>query len=162
MPDPITYSPAFEHRDWIDNEDVVQAGGEDGFNRRFNELRAELDRIASVFGLAEGAVQALETRIDEVEALAREGVAVTPVSQFDAVMNPGAFSGDQTVEAYPVDENRRIYHAAVQPLTSRDHAQVTPLFAYREESGQVTVTVQMKNESTEDRTRVRVQVSRVS
>lgn len=28
----ITYKRVFEHDDWIDNEDVVQAGGEKGFN----------------------------------------------------------------------------------------------------------------------------------
>jgi hypothetical protein len=30
----ITYSRTFQHADWVDNEDVVKAGGEKGFNHR--------------------------------------------------------------------------------------------------------------------------------
>ena len=44
----ITYKRTFEHADWIDNEDVVQAGGEKGFNARFHALEGELDSISSV------------------------------------------------------------------------------------------------------------------
>ena len=46
----ISYIRSFSHVDWIDNEDVVQAGGENGFNKKFRELEAELDRISAVFG----------------------------------------------------------------------------------------------------------------
>ena len=41
----ITYTRGYSHSDWIDNQDVVQAGGERGFNQEFHSLEAELDKI---------------------------------------------------------------------------------------------------------------------
>ncbi|MFD8208794.1 hypothetical protein ACFV2S_20665 [Streptomyces sp. NPDC059695] len=41
-----TYKPQFTHKDWIDNQDRVQAGGEDGLNRRFHLLEAEFAGLA--------------------------------------------------------------------------------------------------------------------
>ena len=41
----ITYTRSFQHQDWIDNEDIVQAGGERGFNVEFHALEAEFDKI---------------------------------------------------------------------------------------------------------------------
>ncbi|MFF7534703.1 hypothetical protein ACIP6Q_27750 [Streptomyces bobili] len=40
------YVPKFSHTDWIDNEDRVQAGGENGFNIRFHNLEAEFAALA--------------------------------------------------------------------------------------------------------------------
>ncbi|MFE5590979.1 hypothetical protein [Streptomyces sp. NPDC056549] len=40
------YTPQFTHKDWIDNQDRVQAGGEDGINRRFHLLEAEFAGLA--------------------------------------------------------------------------------------------------------------------
>jgi hypothetical protein len=47
----ITYTRAFQHVDWIDNEDVVQAGGEKGFNQKFHDLEAEFDELSNIIGL---------------------------------------------------------------------------------------------------------------
>src|SRR5713101_10104234 len=44
----ITYKRTFQHEDWIDNEDVVQAGGEKGFNVKFHALEAEFDQLSNV------------------------------------------------------------------------------------------------------------------
>jgi len=44
----ITYQRGFHHNDWIDNEDIVQAGGERGFNAEFHGLEAEFDKITGV------------------------------------------------------------------------------------------------------------------
>lgn len=44
----ITYKRSYQHPDWIDNEDIVQAGGERGFNVEFHGLEAEFDKISSV------------------------------------------------------------------------------------------------------------------
>lgn len=44
----ITYKRIFQHEDWIDNEDVVQAGGEKGFNVKFHGLETEFDNISGV------------------------------------------------------------------------------------------------------------------
>lgn len=48
MPD--NYAPRFQHTDWINNVDLVSADGENGFNKRFKDLRQELDAIARIIG----------------------------------------------------------------------------------------------------------------
>ncbi|WP_030760491.1 hypothetical protein [Streptomyces griseus] len=40
------YKPQFAHKDWIDNQDRVQAGGADGLNNRFHLLEAEFEGLA--------------------------------------------------------------------------------------------------------------------
>jgi hypothetical protein len=42
----VTYNRTFQHQDWIDNQDIVQAGGEKGFNAEFHGLESEFDKIA--------------------------------------------------------------------------------------------------------------------
>jgi len=44
----VTYNRTFQHQDWIDNQDIVQAGGERGFNAEFHSLEAEFDKITGV------------------------------------------------------------------------------------------------------------------
>ena len=44
----ITYNRTFTHVDWIDDEDIVQAGGEKGFNVEFHAFEAEFDNISGV------------------------------------------------------------------------------------------------------------------
>ncbi len=40
------YQPDFEHDPWIDNVDLVQAGGERGFNLLFDQIQIEFDKIS--------------------------------------------------------------------------------------------------------------------
>ncbi|MFD6916882.1 hypothetical protein [Streptomyces virginiae] len=40
------YKPQFAHKDWIDNQDRVQAGGTNGINDRFHQLEKEFARLA--------------------------------------------------------------------------------------------------------------------
>jgi hypothetical protein len=56
----ITYTRAYAHSDWIDNEDVVQAGGEKGFNQEFHSLESEFDNISATFGVANTAIQNIQ------------------------------------------------------------------------------------------------------
>lgn len=44
----VAYNRTFQHQDWIDGQDIVQAGGERGFNVEFHALEAELDTIGGV------------------------------------------------------------------------------------------------------------------
>jgi len=44
----ITYKRTFQHQDWIDNEDVIQAGGPRGFNLEFHSLEGEFDTLSGV------------------------------------------------------------------------------------------------------------------
>jgi len=56
----ISYTRSYAHNDWIDNQDVVQAGGEKGFNQEFHGLEAELDKISATFGAANTTIQNIQ------------------------------------------------------------------------------------------------------
>lgn len=58
----INYNPQFQHQDWVDNVDRVQAGGPNGFNGRFHSLEAEFQTISQVVGLIAAALNALGTK----------------------------------------------------------------------------------------------------
>src|SRR5436305_1075185 len=44
----ITYHRTYTHLNWIDNEDIVQADGEKGFNLEFHAIETEFDNISGV------------------------------------------------------------------------------------------------------------------
>jgi hypothetical protein len=56
----ISYTRTFTHADWIDNKDVVQAGGENGFNQKFHGLESELDQISSTFAETNTAINNIQ------------------------------------------------------------------------------------------------------
>jgi hypothetical protein len=43
------YQPVFDHQDWQDNVDIVQAGGENGFNAKFQTLKQEFNALKKEF-----------------------------------------------------------------------------------------------------------------
>ncbi len=43
----ITYQRTYKHQDWVDNQDIVSAGGDRGFNVEFHTLETEFDNNAS-------------------------------------------------------------------------------------------------------------------
>ncbi|MDA0160865.1 hypothetical protein OM076_11365 [Solirubrobacter ginsenosidimutans] len=50
---PAPFAREFEHPDWVDGENVVQAGqtpGEIGFNERFHQIERDLDRLGGGLG----------------------------------------------------------------------------------------------------------------
>jgi hypothetical protein len=55
----IAYTRTFTHADWIDNEDVVQAGGEKGFNARFHGIEDEFNKISAVVSQLNAALASL-------------------------------------------------------------------------------------------------------
>jgi hypothetical protein len=55
----VDYQPKFQHVDWIDNVDRVQAAGEHGFNQHFHDLEDEFTSLAEVVGLISDALDAL-------------------------------------------------------------------------------------------------------
>jgi hypothetical protein len=56
----IKYARTFTHQDWIDNEDVVQAEGENGFNGRFHSMESELDTIGTVVGTIDTEIKKIQ------------------------------------------------------------------------------------------------------
>lgn len=55
----LSYIPKFQHTDWVDNVDRVQASGDNGFNIRFHALEAEFALLADVIKRASDALDAL-------------------------------------------------------------------------------------------------------
>jgi hypothetical protein len=70
----VTYTPGFQHEDWVDNVDRVQAGGPNGFNLRFNTIEAEFQKI-------EQAVQTIDTALGSLGQQVRAPITVglTPI-----------------------------------------------------------------------------------
>jgi hypothetical protein len=57
------YQRKFKHDDWIDNQDVVQADGERGFNPKFHALEDEFDAIAKAIGDLAAAIVPVPSRM---------------------------------------------------------------------------------------------------
>jgi len=58
---PTGYTRHFQHQDWIDFVDPVQAGGNNGFNERFHALESEFDLIAASISSVDNAVTNLQS-----------------------------------------------------------------------------------------------------
>ena len=58
---PTGYTRQFQHQDWIDFVDPVQAGGNNGFNERFHALESEFDLVSAAIGSADSAISSLQT-----------------------------------------------------------------------------------------------------
>jgi hypothetical protein len=96
----IGYTRTFTHREWIDNVDRVQAGGDNGFNDRFHALEAEFDAIQAGFKQAGDAIDALSEKPPPREV----STTLTPV-----LVPTGtpweAFAGGATKQAGATDAN---------------------------------------------------------
>jgi hypothetical protein len=57
---PTGYTRQFQHTDWIDFVDPVQAGGNNGFNERFHALESEFDLISGAITSVDSALSAFE------------------------------------------------------------------------------------------------------
>jgi hypothetical protein len=131
----INFVRTFQHEDWIDNEDVVQAGGEKGFNKKFHDIEAEFDNISTV-------VTSVNTEINRIQRLqfltAEAGVPIAA----------GAASAEFTVETYdratlPVNVEKA-YFVIIFPVSGPTNIQHTLL--YRAAPGNnISVTVQFFN-----------------
>jgi hypothetical protein len=56
----ITYQRAYQHQDWIDGADVVQASGPKGFNAEFHALESEFDFVAGAITALGGSLGAFQ------------------------------------------------------------------------------------------------------
>lgn len=64
---PGKYVPQFQHQDWMDNVDVVQAGGENGFNIRFHNLQDEFSRIKTVMDNLDAVASELQDAVGTLQ-----------------------------------------------------------------------------------------------
>jgi hypothetical protein len=131
----IVYNRNFSHDDWIDNEDVVQAGGERGFNQKFHGLEAEFDAISGTVGQVNTAIK----RIQRLEF----SLAQPPI-----VLAANTASAEFPVETYdraglPANVEK-VYFAVIFPQAGATNIQQT--FLYRAAiGGKIAVSVQFFN-----------------
>lgn len=131
----INYTRTFQHDDWVDNEDVVQAGGEKGFNKKFHDIEAEFDKL----GVVVGSVNTEINRIQRLQFLSAEaGVTIAPAST----------SPEFSVETYDrsgMQPNvEKAYFVVIFPISGPTNIQHTLL--YRAVPGnKIAVTVQFSN-----------------
>ena len=131
----ITYSRDFVHDDWRDGEDVVQAGGEKGFNQKFHALEDEFDKIETVFDTVDSEIKRIQ-RLNFVLAQAGVRIAATSASEEFPV---------ETYSRSELPENvEKAYFAVIFPIAGPTNIQHT--FLYRTAPGnQIDVTVQFFN-----------------
>jgi hypothetical protein len=133
----ITYDRTFQHDDWIDNEDVVQAGGEKGFNKKFHDIEAEFDKLGTVVG-------SVNTEINRIQRLqflmAEAGVTI----------NAGAASAEFAVETYDRSDLpanvEKAYFVVIFPISGPTNVQHTLLY-HALPGNKISVTVQFFNPS---------------
>lgn len=57
----LTFTPTFKHLAWRDGADRVEAEGPNGFNRRFQQIEADLAALGTLIGQIGAALEALGT-----------------------------------------------------------------------------------------------------
>jgi hypothetical protein len=134
----ISYARTFIHRDWIENEDVVQADGEKGFNQKFHGIEDEFDTLANV-------VTTIDTEIKHIKRLN------FVISQNVSGLAPNTASGEFPFETYdrgalPANVEK-VYFAVIFPGSGPTHIQHT--FLYRVAgANKISVSVQFFNPGT--------------
>ena len=103
----------FQHKDWVDGENTVQAEqttGEEGFNQRFHKIEADLDAVgrdaAKALTCLAAMRQSLRTLLDEIRAEINRintdvnnccnkgtGPVVDPLPPFGGLVTAGTFLG---------------------------------------------------------------------
>jgi hypothetical protein len=88
---PTGYTRQFQHQDWIDFVDPVQAGGNNGFNERFHALEGEFDLISTAITSVDNAVNAV------VAAPPAVGLTIVPaLSNGATIPVPTGFQASET------------------------------------------------------------------
>jgi hypothetical protein len=135
----IFYDRKFTHEDWIENVDVVQASGENGFNRRFHGIEDEFDTIS-------GVVNTIANEINQSRRL--------KFINSQTVNLPGNTASQEfSVETYDRTQLpanvEKVYFAVISPTSGPTNIHHT--FLYRPQSGNsnnTAVTVQFFNPGT--------------
>lgn len=166
----ITYSNEFDHQPW-QGGDLVQAEGDNGFNKKFNDIGAEFDKISATvqvvdqeFDSVSGTVETVETQLNdisesvqtvesEIDVLEEEIKKAQKLQFIDAKtgveIQPNSPSDEFEVEVYnrndlPTDIDK-VYHAIIFPSGSGP-TYIQHTFLYRNlPRNQIRVTVQFYN-----------------
>lgn len=132
----ITYARTFKHDDWIDNEDVVQAGGEKGFNKKFHDMEAEFDKLAVVVGQINTALQT--------------GLSLQAVITLSKQLNPNQITDPEDIDVYNNADFpagvKKVYQVSIEPAPGA-HGQVSYNLIYAPAPGEKTkVSIWFKEE----------------
>jgi hypothetical protein len=89
---PTGYTRQFQHTDWIDFVDPVQAGGGNGFNERFHALESEFDLISAAIASADATIAGIESTPPAV------GLTVaSSISDGAQIPVPAGFAASETM-----------------------------------------------------------------
>lgn len=98
----VTFDPTFEHRQWHDGEDLVEAEGTDGFNKRFNAIRADLESIKANLLPVFAGLQVLQEHASKaMDQIAAELNAIN--QQIYEIKNPKGSGPVIKFPTYPID-----------------------------------------------------------
>lgn len=132
----IGYKRKFTHDNWVDNEDVVQADGERGFNPKFHALEDEFDAISGAFATVDSEFKKIQ-RLEFV------------TSQPPITLAPATVSEEFQVETYdrstlPVNVEQ-VYFPIIIPVTP-NKVGIVPTFLYRQlPNNKIAVTITFFN-----------------
>lgn len=139
----FTYSRSFTHIPWRNQKDVVDAEGENGFNRRFHDLEAEFDTIGTT-------VADIGQEVDRLESGLSISRRQQPLTLLTRNVPASGVTDPEPIDTYSnadFPENRpRLYSVRIGPLVSAPHAQVSHHFIYLPAGDQTTVQIWFKNE----------------
>lgn len=131
----ITYARTFRHDDWIDNEDVVQAGGEKGFNKKFHDVEAEFDKIAAVVG--------------QINAALQKGISLQPIATLSEQLNANQITDPKDIDLYNNADfpggTKKLYQVSVEPAPGA-HGQVSYNLIYTSQGDKTKVSIWFKEE----------------
>jgi hypothetical protein len=122
---PTGYTRQFQHKDWIDFVDPVEAGGNNGFNQRFHALEGEFDLIAAAITSVDNAVAGLQNASPAI------GITIaTLLSNGASIPIPSGFQASETkffafVKQYTVDLSQAAGHSIGFLVTTNDQGTIT-------------------------------------
>jgi hypothetical protein len=126
----ITYNRTFEHVNWLNNVDIVDAEDpEKGFNRRFHDLEAEFDKISTVVG--------------QINTALKKGLSINPVMviTLSKQLGPNQVTDPEEIDIYnnadfPGDV-KKVYQISIEPFPNA-HGQVSYNLIYEPATGNKT------------------------
>ncbi|WP_428925820.1 hypothetical protein [Marinibacterium sp. SX1] len=139
----FSYTRSFAHVPWRNHEDVVDAEGDNGFNRRFQDLESEFDDVASTIG-------DIAAEVDTISG----GLPLAGRQQFLTTQSVNIPGSDVTAPAvidtydnadFPSDVPK-LYSVRISPTLTAPHAQVSHHFTYRQGATQTEVEIWFRNE----------------
>ncbi|MDQ0000096.1 MULTISPECIES: hypothetical protein [Pseudarthrobacter] len=133
---PLNYTPQFAPKDWIDQLDRVSAGGENGFNVRFQAISAEFLTLSRI-------VKEIRDTLDRLSIQ-------TPVQPVTLTLTPVVFS----FSAYPWAQGSGVVQSPANadraegfmPLSLPNGARLVSFTAYGEASGDSLAVAQLQRQ----------------